>query len=41
MIGCQQAQEPGIEEVSNVSVPHAAQQSVQHVGLSKATVLNE
>ena len=46
MIGCQQAQELGIitinvEEVSNVSAAHTAQQTVQHVGLSKATVLNE
>ena len=46
MIGCQQAQELGIitinvEEVSNASASHTAQQTVQHVGLSKATVLNE
>ena len=46
MIGCQQAQELGIltinvEEVSNVSALHTAQQTVQHVRLSKATVLNE
>lgn len=46
MIGSQQAQELGIitinvEEVSNVSAPLAAQQTVQHIGLSKTTVLNK
>ena len=46
MIGCQQAQELGIitinvEEVSDVSAPSAAQQTAQHVSLSKATVLKE
>ena len=46
MIGCQQAQERGIitikvEEVSNFSARRAAKYTVQHVGLSKATVLNE
>jgi len=46
MIRCQQAQELGIitinvEEVSNFSAPRAAKYTVQHVGLSKATVLNE
>ena len=46
MIGCQQAQELGIitinvEEVFNVSASHTAQQTVQHVGLSKATLLYE
>ena len=46
MIGCQQAQELGIitinvEEVSNVSTSRTVQQTVQHVRLSKATVLNE
>ena len=46
MIGCQQAQEPGIitinvEEVSDVSAPSATQQTAQHVSFSKATVLKE
>ena len=46
MIGCQQAQELGIitinvEEVSDVSAPSAAQQTAQHVSLSKATVVKE
>ena len=46
MIGCQQAQELGIitinvQEVSDVSAPSAAQQTAQHVSLSKATVLKE
>ena len=46
MIGCHQAQELGIitinvEEVSDVSAPRAAQQTAQHVSLSKATVLKE
>ena len=46
MIVCQQVQELGIitinvEEASNVSVPCTAQQTIQHVGLSKATKLNE
>ena len=46
MIGFQQAQELSIitiniKEVSNVSASHTVQQTVQHVHLSKASVLNE
>ena len=46
MIGCRQAQELGIitihvEEVSSDSASPAAQQAAHHVGLSKATVIDE